>query len=55
MKYVVEVDSAGTICLPRFMKIGSNFQRVLRFFLNNLRGFNVVVTDVRDLRITPLR
>jgi hypothetical protein len=34
-----------------FMKIGTGVQAVLRIFLRNLRGFNVGITDGRDLLI----
>jgi hypothetical protein len=37
------------------MKIGAGVQAILRFYLRNLRVYNVGITDVRDLWITPLR
>jgi hypothetical protein len=54
MKYLVEMASRGMICIPTFMKIATGVQAILRFCLRNLRGYNVGITDERDLCITPL-
>jgi hypothetical protein len=31
--------------IPSFVKIGTGVQAILRFYLRNLRGFNVGITD----------
>jgi hypothetical protein len=31
------------------MKIGTGVQAILRFYLRNLRSYDVGITDVRDL------
>jgi hypothetical protein len=49
MKCVIEIASGGMIFLPKFMTIGSGLQVILRYYLNNLRGCIVGITDVRDL------
>jgi hypothetical protein len=41
--------SCGMIYVPRFMKIGTGVQAILRFSLRNLKGSDVGVTDGRDL------
>jgi hypothetical protein len=46
--------SCGMINVPRFMKIGIGVQAILRFYLRNLRRYNII-TDARDLVIMPLR
>jgi hypothetical protein len=35
--------------MNNFMMIGTGVQAILRFFLRNLRGCNVGITDGRDL------
>jgi hypothetical protein len=35
--------------IPIFMNIGTGVQEILRFFLRNLRGCNVGITNGRDL------
>jgi hypothetical protein len=45
----------GMLYLPSFMKIGRGVHEILRFFLRNLSGCNVGITDRRDLLITPFR
>jgi hypothetical protein len=49
MKYSVVMTLFGMIYLPSFLKIGKVVQAILRFFLRNLRGCNVGITDDRDL------
>jgi hypothetical protein len=49
MKYAVEISSCGMIYVSGFMKTGKAIQAMLRFCLRNLRGFNVGITDGRDL------
>jgi hypothetical protein len=39
----------AVIFLSSFMKIGLGVQAILRFFLRNLRGCNVGITNGRDL------
>jgi hypothetical protein len=55
MKYAVEIASCGMIYVPRFMKIGTGIQAILRFGLRNLRGYNFCTTDGRNFLITLLR
>jgi hypothetical protein len=45
MKYTVQMVSDGIIYVPSFMKIGTGVQAILRFYLENLRGCNVGITD----------
>jgi hypothetical protein len=35
--------------IPSFVKTGTGVEATVRFFLNNLRGCNVGITDGRDL------
>jgi hypothetical protein len=49
MMYAVEISSCGMIILPIFMKSGTGFQTILRFCLSNLNGFNVDITDGKEL------
>jgi hypothetical protein len=44
VEHAAEMDSCGS-----FMKIAIGVQAILRFCLRNLRGFNVVITDGRNL------
>jgi hypothetical protein len=55
MKYASEMASCGKIYTPSFIKMGQGVQAVLRSSLRNLRGCNVSITDLGDLRSTPLR
>jgi hypothetical protein len=56
MKYAVKMASCGIIYVhTKFHKIGAGVQAVLRFCFRDFRGFNVGITDGRDLRTTPLR
>jgi hypothetical protein len=49
MKFVVETASCVMIYIPSFMKIGVGIQAILKFCLKNFRGYNVCITDGRDL------
>jgi hypothetical protein len=49
MKYAVEMASCGMTYIPRFMKIVTGVQAILKVFLRNLRGCNVGITDWKDL------
>jgi hypothetical protein len=49
MKYTFDMASCGIIYIPSFMKIDAGIQAILRFFLRNLRGCNIGITDVRDM------
>jgi hypothetical protein len=49
MVYAVEMASGSMIYLPSFLKIGTGFQAILRFFLSSFNGYNVGITDGRDL------
>jgi hypothetical protein len=49
MEYVAEMGSGGMIYIPTFMKAGTGVQAILRFFLSNLRGCTVGITNGRDL------
>jgi hypothetical protein len=55
MKHSAEIVSCGMICIPSFIKISTGVQVTLRFFLYNLRGCNVGITDLRNFLSTPLR
>jgi hypothetical protein len=54
MMYAIEMGPEGMIYIPRFMRSGIGILEVSRFCLRNLRGCNVLITDGRDLLITPL-
>jgi hypothetical protein len=45
MKCTVEIPSCGMIYMPSSLKIGIGVQAILRYFLRNLRGCNVGITD----------
>jgi hypothetical protein len=47
--YTIEMASCGLINLPTFIKIVTGVQEILRFWLRNVRGCNVGITDGRDL------
>jgi hypothetical protein len=49
MMHAIEMGSGGMIYIQRFMKIGTGVQAILRFYLRNLRGCNVGITDGKDL------
>jgi hypothetical protein len=49
MKCAFEMASCGMTYIPSFNKIGKGVRTVLRFYLRNLRGCNVGITDQRDL------
>lgn len=49
MRYVVERASYDMVFTPNQFTYG------IKFSLNNLIGFNVGITDERDLRRTSLR
>jgi hypothetical protein len=48
MKYAVEMASCGMVHVPRFMKIDTGVQGILRVCLGNLRSCTGI-TDGRDL------
>jgi hypothetical protein len=45
----IEIASCDVINLPSFLKIGTGIQKILRLRVRNLKGFNVDITDGRDL------
>jgi hypothetical protein len=49
IKYASEVVSSDTISILSFLEIGAGVQAMLMFCLSNLIGFNVGITDERDL------
>jgi hypothetical protein len=49
MIYTDEMPLCGIILIPNFMKICADFQSMLRFYLNNLNGCNVGITEGKDL------
>jgi hypothetical protein len=49
VRYTDEMASDSMIYIPSFMKIGAGVQVLLRFYLRNLRGCNIDITDMRDL------
>jgi hypothetical protein len=55
MMYAVEMAPCGMIHVPSFIKIGTGVQAILRFGLRTLRGCNVGITDLNDLRMAPLK
>jgi hypothetical protein len=42
------MTSGGMIHIPSFMTVGTGVQAILRFYLSNLRGSNVDITEGRD-------
>jgi hypothetical protein len=55
MKYAFEMAVDGMVNLSNFMKIGTDIQKILRFWLKNVMGCNASINNGRDLLITPLR
>jgi hypothetical protein len=53
--YAVEMPSCGMTYLLTFMKIGTGVQKILRFYLSNLDGRNVGITNGMELWSAPLR
>jgi hypothetical protein len=54
MKYAVEMDSCDFICLQVFMKIGTGFQAILRFYPSSFIGCDVSVTEkIHDTHFEP--
>jgi hypothetical protein len=49
MKYAAETASCGMIYLISVMKTGARVQATSRFYLRNLKGCNVGITDGKDL------
>jgi hypothetical protein len=49
MKYTIEIQSGGIMYIPSVMKIGTSFDRILRFCLSSLKGSKIGNTDGRDL------
>jgi hypothetical protein len=52
-EYAVQMASCGIIYIPRFMKIGTSVQAILRCWLRNSNGCDVGVTD--GIMKRPLR
>jgi hypothetical protein len=48
MKCAVEIVSFAMAHIPSFIKMGKGVQAILRFFLGNLRVYNVGITDGKD-------
>jgi hypothetical protein len=46
MNYTTEMASGGTIYVPSFMITGPGNQVIYGYYLNNLRGYNVGITDL---------
>jgi hypothetical protein len=55
VEYVVEKFPYDTIYIPNFMKFCTGVEATLRFFLGNLRGRNIGITDRKDLLCMPMR
>jgi hypothetical protein len=55
MMYAFKMPSCDMIFLPSFMTIGTGVQAMLRFFLSNLNGCIVGITDGMELGSAPLR
>jgi hypothetical protein len=49
MKCAIEIATYGMTYTPRFMKIDTGVQAILRFCLRNLKGCNAGITDGRDV------
>jgi hypothetical protein len=49
MKRAVGTASCRMICISSFIRIGTGVQAILRFGLGILRGYNVGITDERNL------
>jgi hypothetical protein len=49
MESVIEMASCGVIYKPSLMKIDAGVQAILRFCLRNLRGYNVRISEDREL------
>jgi hypothetical protein len=51
MIYVIDMPSCGMTVLPTFMKNGIGVQAILRFYVSNLKGCNVGITDGRTYEV----
>jgi hypothetical protein len=49
MMQTVKMASYGIIFLLSFMKICKGVQAILRFCLSNLNGYNIGITDGKEL------
>jgi hypothetical protein len=49
MKYAVEMDLGGMICIPSFVNTGKGVGGILRVCLRSSKGFNVGITADRIL------
>jgi hypothetical protein len=49
MKCTVEMNSGGILYVASVMEIGKDFEGILRLYLSNLKGWNIGITDGRDL------
>jgi hypothetical protein len=49
MKSTAEMGTGDMIHMPSFMKFGGGVEGILRYCLRNLNGFNVGITNGRDL------
>jgi hypothetical protein len=49
MKNAVKMGSGGMIYVRSFMKFYVGVQAILPFCLSNLKGYNVVIIDGRDV------
>jgi hypothetical protein len=45
MKYALDMASWDMIHIPSFMKVGRGVQAILKYYLGNLRGCKVGITD----------
>jgi hypothetical protein len=43
------MDSGGILYIQSVLEIGKNVEGILRFYLSNLKGRNIGITDGRDL------
>jgi hypothetical protein len=51
MKYAIERVSGGMINMRRFVRTGSGILLYKAYYFNNIRDFNVGITDWRDLKV----
>jgi hypothetical protein len=49
MKCTAEMDSDGILHIPSVMEISKGFEGILRLYLSNSKGWNVGITDGRNL------
>jgi hypothetical protein len=51
MKYAIDMFSGSMMYILSFMMSGTGARSILRFYLKNLRGCNIGITDGRDYEV----